>query len=180
MKSFFFLVSIVFAVCFSAVVLIKFAASVPIAAPPPVVDVQVLDPSLEGYAAAWRTEVARRFPDAVVLLMHGGNFVGDQWICTAKSFAMYTTVPEVIAYEQAKFPGRTIVVLACNPGHIHLHGFPNVYIAYDSVYCVPDRAVGDNPENALELLDSGYDPALSRWSADPNVYGNIYEFQEAR
>ena len=148
--------------------------------PPLAVDVQVLDPSLEGYAAAWRTEVSRRFPDAVVLLMHGGNFVGDQWICTAKSFAMYTTVPEVIAYEQAKFPGRTIVVLACNPGHIHLHGFPNVYIAYDSVYCVPDRAVGDNPENALELLDSGYDPALSRWSADPNVYGNIYEFQEAR
>lgn len=169
-----------FLVCLSILAIVQVALSPSPKPPPPAVDMEVLDPSLEAYASAWRTEVARRFPDAVVLLMHGGNFMGDQWICTAKSYEMYTTVPDAIAFEQAKFPGRTIVVLACNPGHIHLHGFPNVYIAYDSVFCVPDRAVGDNVENALKLLDSGYDPVLSRWSDMPGVYGNIFEFQEAK
>lgn len=167
-------------------------APAPVLAPPPMVIVLPLDPSLNQFAEAWRAEVSRRFPDAIVLLMHGGNFVGDEWICTASVYGKYTNVPDVIRYEQKQHPGKAIVVLACNPGHIQLHGFPNVYIALDSVWCIPDRATGGASANLMRKLDQpDFDPdddespsagaaQGSRWASDPGVVGNVYELQEAR
>jgi hypothetical protein len=138
---------------------------------------EVLDPSLQGFAAGWQQEIGRRFPHSVGVLCHGGNFVGDQWIVTAKSFEHYLTAPDIARHMQAKYPDRTIVLLCCNPGHLHLN-VPGVYYAADSVWTVPDRQVGDHPEAAGLTLDSGYEPAMSRWSADPSVVGNIFEFLE--
>ena len=117
----------------------------------PAVTVEVMDPSLQGYAEAWRAEVSRRFPDAVVILAHGGNFAGDQWICSALMFGRYSTVQDAVRFEQARYPGRTIVVLCCNPGHLKL-GIPGVFYSNDSVWCVPDRAAqSDGPEDSRLL-----------------------------
>lgn len=172
----------------------------------PTVTIEVMDPSLTGYAELWRAEISRRFPDAVAILCHGGNFAGEQWICSAGNFGRYSTVPEAVAYEQARYPGRTIVILCCNPGHLKL-GIPGVYYANDSVWCVPDRAAtSDGPEDRLMLQTTkpttapATQPApapaapapvvvthetikyisvprpKTRWEESPGVVGNIFEF----
>lgn len=171
----------------------------------PSVTVEVMDPSLTLYADAWRAEVARRFPDAVVILAHGGNFAGDQWICSALMFGRYSTVQDAVHFEQARYPGRTIVVLCCNPGHLKL-GIPGVYYANDSVWCIPDReATSNGPEDRIKLQNTqpstrpttapATQPATpapvvithevikyistprpkTRWEEDPTIVGSVFE-----
>lgn len=140
--------------------------------PAPRVDVQVMDPTLDVFAEGWRTEVARRFPDAVVALAHGGTFINGEWLTKIGEYNLPAmTVEHLIQHLQASYPNRTIVVLCCNPAHVRLHGYKNVWYATDSVFCVPDRAVGDRPE--LDYM------TLSRWTTDPGVFGNIFEFISA-
>lgn len=134
----------------------------------PHVDVVVCDPSLEQFANGWRQEISRRFPDAVAILCHGGEFINGEWLVKVPALNLPAmTADQVAAHFKVKFPGRVIVLLACNPGHLHLH-VSGVYHAEDSVFCIPDRAVGEKPE--LDAL------TLSRWSDDPGVTGNIFEF----
>jgi len=90
----------------------------------------------------------------------------------------------VVLHYQAMFPGRTVVLLACNTGHLKL-GIPGVYYAHSSVWCVPDRAyVPGNPDDNLMLRDTASwlfpslaDVEKTRWERDPDVVGNIWEFQ---
>jgi hypothetical protein len=158
---------------------------------PPVI-MEVLDPSLEQYAPMWRDEIGRRFSNAVGVLVHGGDFEDNRWIVGShrQPWKHVTEITTVVREIQAKYPGRTIVVLACNTGHLHL-GVPGVYYATSSVWCVPDRAI--TPEMfasglATEKLrdpdedpDPVYVPVVvrpepSRWQQDPEVVGNIWEF----
>lgn len=140
---------------------------------PPVI-AEVLDPSLQRFAPAWQAEAGRRFDHAVIVLCHGGNFIGNEWIVNATAYGRYTTAQDVARFEKAKYPGRTIILLCCNPGHLDL-GISGVYFFGDSVWCLPDRAIGDNPQDARLKLDTGYDPAMSRWSEEPGICGNIFE-----
>lgn len=145
----------------------------------PAVVVDVLDPSLEGFAPAWHDEISRRFPiNTVGVLCHGGEFIDGEWIALESRMPEHLIrVTDLVAKEQAKFPGRTIVLLCCNPGHIELHA-SNVFYAQSSVWCVPDRATGDDPvSNHMKL---GFEfVSQTRWQADPDVVGNIFEFVEA-
>lgn len=141
---------------------------VPVVSHAPRVDVVVCDPSLEQFANGWRQEIGRRFPDAVGVLCHGGEFIDGEWLVKVPSLNLPAmTADQVARHFQAKFPGRVIVLLACNPGHLHLH-VAGVYHAEDSVWCVPDRLAGEHPE-----LD---DLRLGRWSDNPGVVGSIFEF----
>lgn len=128
------------------------------------VDVIVLDRSLEEYAEAWRTEVARRFPDAVVVFAHGTEFPEKLWICKVPNFGSEAiTADQLAQYYKDKFPGRTIVLLACNGGHLHLH-VHGVWHATDDVWLIPDRAV---PEEQV-----------GRSLKDAGAVGSIFEFVE--
>lgn len=98
--------------------------------PQQTVIVECLDPTLEPFANGWKTEVARRFPDAVVILVHGGNFVEGQWIVEGDyaSGMHVQPVEDVILKYEKLFPHRPIVLTACNPGHVILHNFPGCLV----------------------------------------------------
>jgi hypothetical protein len=139
----------------------------------PGVIMEVLDPSLESFAPAWKAEIARRFPHAVGVLVHGGDFIEGQWIVGANLSPHHlSTTKEVVEHYQKLYPDRTIVLLACNTGHLKL-GIPGVYYFKSSVWCIPDRGLGqEDKENAEKLLDG---TVQTRWQQDSDVNGNIYE-----
>lgn len=148
----------------------------------PNVVMEVLDPSLEVYSAMWQKEVGRRFSNAVVILCHGGDFVEGEWIVGSKPGSGHVEhIDQTIARVKALYPGRTVVILACNTGHLKPK-IPGVYFAPSSVWCIPDRAI--TPEMfrngiAFRTLNDEDEPASesqSRWDSDPDVVGNIWEF----
>lgn len=152
--------------------------------PPPTVQMEVMDESLQGFANDWKAEVARRFPDAVVVLCHGGTFVEGQWLVKAQDYELpLMTTDQLAQHYKNLFPNRVLVLLCCNPGHLHLH-VHGVYHAMDSVWCVPDRAVSKHPgESRMKLFPFPPLPVQhrdleggDRWASDPGVVGNIFEF----
>ena len=158
--------------------------------PQPNVIVDVLDPSLEQYAPAWRTEVSRRFPtDTVAVLCHGGSVIKGSWIVYNHPGSNYAfeSIQDLIHEEQIRYPSRRIILLCCNPSHETLHGFPNVFYSAGSTWCIPDRAMTlENSGNATDKLDSEWDliPAMptripTRWEQDDSASGNIWEFINA-
>lgn len=126
---------------------------------PPSVVVVSLDESIVPFETAWRTEVSRRFSRAVVVAVHGNDFVQGQWIAK-DSWNHVTPVADIARKYQALFPTYTVVILSCNPDHCKL-GVPGVYYALGNVWLTPDRAS---------------DEAKERSAAEPDVVGNIYEF----
>jgi hypothetical protein len=141
----------------------------------PAVAMEVLDQSLEPYAAMWQKEIARRFPHAVGILVHGNDFVEGEWTVGANlSDSRVSLTKNVVEHYQKLYPDRTIVLVSCNPGHLKL-GIPGVYYAPASVWCVPDREMtaemykGEGEGEGRLTLDG-------RWSEAPDVVGNVYEF----
>lgn len=108
--------------------------------------------------AYWEKEVSRRFPDAVIYVTHGGDFMGE-WAAMDAEGGLERTV-DVVHRLQVQYPGRIIVLIECNPGHYHLK-IPGVYHALDSVWFVPDKEA-DNTQ-------------AGRHDHQEDV-GNIYEF----
>jgi hypothetical protein len=107
----------------------------------PSVIMVTLDPSLTQYEAMWKAEIGRRFDNAVGILVHGGDFVEGQWIVGASFTPGHVTLTKDAVEQVMKmYPGRTVVLLACNPGHLNL-GIPGVYHSTANVWCVPDRAL---------------------------------------
>jgi hypothetical protein len=136
------------------------------------VDVISLCDSLGECDKLWHTEVARRFPDAVVICGHGGDNDAGEWCVRPDRFdplasllsgqAAYVSLPlipvtKVIRDTKARFPGRQIVLVFCNPGH---HRLTEEGVAYagDSVWIRPDRSLTDR--------NNDY----------PGYTGNIFEF----
>jgi hypothetical protein len=120
--------------------------------------------------AAWKIEVARRFPTALIVFSHGGAartaLRGSQpdWYLGPEVEGMIPTLVRDKAAELVRlYPNRVIVFISCNPSHIRLHGLPNVYYALDTVWQQTDKS-GRNGE-AIQ--------------AEPNVVGNVFEFVEA-
>lgn len=127
------------------------------------VTIDVLDPGLSFAAPLWKVEIARRFPDAVGVLCHGGVFIEGEWYGTALTYGHFTPMADIVRHEQALHPGATIVLLACNVNHLKL-GVPGVYYATDSVWCRPDRSLmpndvladdgGDDDASTLDMVPS--------------------------
>jgi hypothetical protein len=136
----------------------------------PAVVIVTLDPTLKPYAAEWKTEIARRFPNAVGLLLHGDEVIEDEWICHPMGYAQH--VQSLVKKYQAKFPDRTVVLLACNVGHFKL-GVPGIYYASSNVWCHPDRATHyeDDPDFHRNLNQSGIIPIwpTSQPSTQPSI-----------
>lgn len=153
----------------------------------PQVIVEVMDPSLAVFAPMWQREIGRRFDNAVAILVHGGDFEQGRWIVGAAignsrelERKHVTEAAEVVRFYQKCYPGRTIVLLACNTGHLNL-GVPGVYYAKSSVWCVPDRELTPNmfmDDISKQQFDFPNDgPSMdSRWQSDPDICGNIFEF----
>lgn len=157
--------------------------SIPAKAQPQVIE-RVLDPTLEPFANMWQKEINRRFDNAVMILVHGGDFVEDQWIVgdwQYRSGVHVRPIKDVVAETQKMYPGRTIVLLACNPGHLNL-GIPGVYYAKSSVWCIPDRDMDQATPSMSTMTLNDTKPMsrayinLGRWDEDPDVVGNIFEF----
>lgn len=111
----------------------------------------------------WRVEIARRFPDAYAVAVHGGDIAGQWLVQDPDDISKLIPVATLAHRLQVRFPGRVIVLLSCNPGHYKL-GIPGVYHAVDSVWFVPDKdADNTDPERQAERSD----------------VGNIYEFTDA-
>jgi hypothetical protein len=159
--------------------------------PQPPVVMEVLDPSLQQYAPMWQREIGRRFPYAVGILVHGGDFVPGQWIAGSDPTHEHVEpMQQVVHRIQARYPDRTVVLVSCNPGHLKL-GIPGVYYGTDSIWCVPDRELtaeyfstarekiewyGHPLQEDPYSLPFGNAPAHTRWQDDPTVLGNIFEF----
>lgn len=160
--------------------------------PQPGVVVDVMDPSLDQFANDWRVEIARRFPtNTVGVLCHGGTFLDNQWVCLAhpNSNHPFELVDDLVKEEQARYPGRTIVLLCCNPAHLQYLGHPGVFYASGSVWCVPDRSNVDTNPFSLATLSAVVSPfdllpdsparVVNRSVSEPTVVGNIFEFNES-
>jgi hypothetical protein len=108
----------------------------------PAVIMETLDPSLEQFAPLWRDEIARRFPYAVGVLVHGGDFLEGQWIVGAhvqrgRHVSLATDIIRRII--RRSIPAGRSSSSPATPGTCALH-VPGVYYARASVWCVPDRA----------------------------------------
>jgi hypothetical protein len=161
-------------------------------AQPPVV-MEVLDPSLEVYAPMWRDEIARRFDNAVGVLVHGGDFVAGSWIAGVSFVPGHVTpMREVVERTQKAHPGRTVVLLACNTGNVKL-GIPGVYYSTSSTWCVPDRAItpdmyglpiikatltpqDEDEASVIPFITIFAEPEPTRWELHPDYCGNVWEF----
>lgn len=154
----------------------------------------ICDPTLEPYGQPWQTEIARRFPSNTVgVLLHGGNFLDGQWIVLSHPESQHPIelIADFIHEEQVHYPGQRLVILACNPGHIALHGFNNVYFSPDLTWCLPDRAIEqDSGLDQFKMLGPSIPwvhvglttrPVVvhNRWQDDSGPVGNIFEFLSA-
>jgi hypothetical protein len=157
-------------------------------AQPPVI-VECLDPTLEMFAPLWRAEIGRRFDNAAVILVHGGDFVAGEWIVAAGFGGHVTPVKEVVQRFQKLHPGRTICLISCNPGGVKL-GIPGVYYGKSNIWCVPDRALGSGDtfteSRTFSDGEAGIAPLpititvtvekpKTRWQLQPDFLGNAYE-----
>jgi hypothetical protein len=158
----------------------------------PDVVMEVLDPSLRPYELMWQTEIGRRFHNVVGVMVHGGNHLEGVWDTSAISLGRWVTVNDVVAKAKERFPGRTVVLISCNPGHRKL-GIPGVYYAHSNVWLVPDRNyaihVGDDegrltigttpvkPPNIFLPMQLVF-PVREKLRSEerPDVIGNIFEF----
>lgn len=118
-----------------------------------------LDESFQGNDAAWERQIEKVYPAAVVVFAHGGD-VDGQWALHPDHFAKneegevelvwdkVILVHDEIAKLHHMYPGRTIVLISCNPSHHLLHGEHGVVYADREVWVTPDS---DAPHLRLEM-----------------------------
>lgn len=107
----------------------------------------------------WEREVSRRFPTAFIYIAHGDDFSGT-WYIQRPDKSGWMPARDLARQLRDRFPGRNIVLLACNPAGAELN-IPGVYHAKDNVWFVPDKDV---------------DNTLPGRQANREFVGNIYEF----
>ena len=139
----------------------------------PDVIVENMVPELAEAAPLWQMEVSRRFHHALVIIVHGGDFLEGEWIVGSEQYGHpVITAKQIVRHFQQQFPDRTIVLVACNTGHLKL-GVPGVYYAHSSVWVVPDRDVFRALGEANLMLDGR---EQDRSLLEPEIVGNIWEF----
>lgn len=116
---------------------------------------------IEAGQTEWVREVAKRYPDAFVLLGHGlTDPVTGEW-------TIYPTigdpvpVREAVEAVHALYPGRRVVLVVCNPDGKVLDGVEDVSYALHNVWVMPD----DNDLHFRDIIK-------------PAVVGSIWEFRE--
>jgi hypothetical protein len=142
----------------------------------PSIQMIVLDPSLEQYRVMWEHEVARRFPDAIVIMAHGGDLTGEWIIKSPNNDHILQKMSDLVKHYQTEYPNRQLVIVSCNPSHLRL-GIKGVYYAPDSVWCCPDRVVMSHQDaqyftlNGEKVAETG-----DRSEAEPDFVGSVFEF----
>lgn len=123
------------------------------------------DAAVAASASFWRTEVSRRFPNAVVIICHGGDINGV-WYMFPADLPFPVRAADYMASVRKAVPiERPIVMVTCNPGG-HCLGIPGVFHAMDNVWFVPDKSIPEEPDQ-IEAV-----------KAEPTWVGNIYEFTD--
>ena len=121
----------------------------------------------------WENLIASRFPDAIVIVGHGGDIFG-QWAIfptpgddpdTDPVFSNCPVSEEWLCRCLRAEYGvtRPIVILSCDPGHYKITDIPNCYQATDSVWITPD-AFDDPTERYMRHL------------FEPGVVGSLDDF----
>jgi hypothetical protein len=153
-------------------------------AQPPVI-VETLDPSLDRYAEMWKTEISRRFSNAVAVFVHGGNRIEGEWQVNAGLGGHASTARDIVRHFQSVYPDRTVVLISCNPGHLKL-GVPGVYYAKSDVWLIPDRQTDATTNAETGTFDLPFpfpipfvtepETRHTRWELNPEAVGSIFEF----
>ena len=129
--------------------------------------VTALCPDLVEGANEWVPDVAPKYPNALIVAVHGGvDPLSGKWYAYP-TLSQPLPVAVLVKLYRLDYPNRHIVLICCNPGHKVLHGVHNVSYALDDVWVHPDVAVG--------LGVKWY-----RDSTDPQDYGDISEFVNTR
>lgn len=143
----------------------------------PRIDYVLLSESIAPFVDMWRDEVSRRYSNAVVVFVHGDDRQG-QWVVipdviepadgllAAMGFHEQVRhldarpIRQVINDVKARFPGRHIVMVTCNPGRYRLDDVDGVSYSLDNIWLVPDRYLHE------------------RTTMDPDTDGNVFELLE--
>jgi hypothetical protein len=149
------------------------------------------DPDLIGVAGEmWKTEAARRFPNCVILLAHGQDLSGVFYTFPDGILQTGRPVETEMDLLQSEYPGRTVLILSCNPEGVAIHGHKGCYYFPNSVWVIPDRDTADEgiqglvplmlggvwhvPHHADENPFESPKP-VNRWATDSGVCGNVFE-----
>jgi hypothetical protein len=112
----------------------------------------------------WQDEIASKYPDAVVVCCHGNDDKGvwsfhpDTVIAGFRVPLPPIPVEAGVAKLKREYPGRTIVLLTCNPGH-HRLTIPGVVYSLNNVWIEPDKHAAQHD--------------------DDDATGNIHEFVQS-
>lgn len=124
------------------------------------------DEYIEASITHWKTEVTRRFPNALIIVGHGGDVNGIWNMELQDKGGKLVPVAKIAAEARLRNPGRVIVLLCCNPNG-HLLHIPGVYHAFDSVWFTPDKDINGQPDEEKQAHDQ-----------DRTDVGNIFEFSD--
>ena len=113
-------------------------------------------------AQRWEREVAERYPNAVVVAVHGRtDEQSGQWYAYP-SVGEAVPVKDMVKSLRSNYPDRRIVLICCNPDGKVLTGVSNVAYADEMVWVVPDDQIGFTFRDLL----------------GPSAVGSIWEFRE--
>lgn len=113
-------------------------------------------------AERWEREVQKRYPDALVVMVHGRtDEQSGQWYAYP-SVGQAAPVRELVASLRVYYPDRRIVLVVCNPDGKRLTGVDDVSYARENVWVIPDDQTGFTVRDLI----------------DPEAVGSIWEFQE--
>lgn len=110
---------------------------------------------------AWGRDCEQRFgPGCVVVYCHGWYTVHGHWLVIPTNLNGQQEqrpwwAEDLIAFEQKNRPGRTIVLLCCNPDGCVLHGFPNVFYSTHDTFMDPDCNVDAVRVRVRALMNPG-------------------------
>lgn len=130
---------------------------------PTVADSICWNADLRGSPRAWRREVDRRFPGAVILSAHGNNYQGT-WMIFPDPPLYPITVEQACLLLKSAYGDRFIVLIVCNPSHADLN-VGGVFYAKDTVWASPHSRSG--PLGFLRVMR-------------PTNVGSIDKFVEGR
>jgi len=103
---------------------------------------EVLCPDLVDGAQMWRRDVAKEYPNALIIAVHGGvDPKTGEWYAYP-TLGDPLPVDVLVKLNQLYYPGRHIVLICCNPEHIPLTDVHNVTYAPADIWVWPDDAVG--------------------------------------
>lgn len=86
----------------------------------------------------WERELRTRFhQDLVIIYVHGGyDQLRQKWMLVPDKPMVMVEAEVAVRIIHSIYPGRTVVLAACNPGHVMMY-VPNTVYAVDSMWFEP-------------------------------------------